>query len=819
MRNLRFVIALVALVFLSYPVVAQSYTIKVTAAKVGLPAGRFTSESDDATGQGSYIAKSNMWTPVYVQLEVMREEKRSLAIVVETSDPDDLGAAYAVPLQNLSDRLPGTKIEPTELSYLPYIRTNGRSELTVSVREIGKGNPAEWRSVSEPLRSNYIRSRDTSHYVVLSLGTNLAGFTLPKEEVDDANPGTTRKGLRGGRIETAAITDVAMMPDQWFGYDSADLVVLTTGAADVNNFLTPLFTSPTHRHRLEALFEWVRRGGRLVVSVGSNVAIVKEYPLLQELLPVEIRRDNPSEPVKELTIEWALPGTNKRLLPLATKQGTMFPLCNFTPKPDRGFRQMIPPSDDESGTKRAMVQGAYGMGRVTLVGFDLDRSPFTDYAGRADFWDLLLREAGSPRASLGSGIKTNINYNTRYDSEDEFANRLRSHIDTFAGVPVISFGWVALFIVMYTLLIGPIEYFILKKVFKRLELTWITFPIIVLTVSTIAYFTAYALKGSDLKVNKIDLIDIDASTNRVYGRTWFTIFSPRREDYRIGIEPSDGWVNKTSEQPGAGALIDWVGGARSGKSSFFRRSYYYQIDTPGNANRLPFGDGIVDVPIQVWSTKAFAADWSAPIEKANPLIVSDLIHPPSDKTTVSGSFVANLPFKEIRDVYLIYAGKAYKYDNPITPGTKVNVVLIGKDDPDWLNAVDIVAGTSTLASKKPNTPGTVTGNPQLFRVMFHDEIQKTNDSVAPENATLRRIDQSWRLSDQHRDELILVGKLAPTREASAEAMFTETNSASPTKLWLKDLPGKANARLPQQGTLQQETYVRAYIPIRPNTRK
>ena len=136
MRNLRFVLVLVTLVFLSYPVVAQSYTIKVTAAKVGLPAGRFTSESDDATGQGSYIAKSNMWTPVYVQLEVIREEKRALAIVVETSDPDDLGAAYAVPLQNLSDRLPGTKIEPSELSYLPYIRTNGRSELTVSVREI-----------------------------------------------------------------------------------------------------------------------------------------------------------------------------------------------------------------------------------------------------------------------------------------------------------------------------------------------------------------------------------------------------------------------------------------------------------------------------------------------------------------------------------------------------------------------------------------------------------------------------------------------------------------------------------------------------------
>ena len=64
-------------------------------------------------------------------------------------------------------------------------------------------------------------------------------------------------------------------------------------------------------------------------------------------------------------------------------------------------------------------------------------------------------------------------------------------------------------IVLYILLIGPIEYFFLKRVLGRLELTWITFPIIVLTVSLAAYFTAYSLKGRDLRVNKIDVVDVD----------------------------------------------------------------------------------------------------------------------------------------------------------------------------------------------------------------------------------------------------------------------------------------------------------------------
>ena len=44
---------------------------------------------------------------------------------------------------------------------------------------------------------------------------------------------------------------------------------------------------------------------------------------------------------------------------------------------------------------------------------------------------------------------------------------------------LIPFGWVAFFIFLYILLIGPGDYFFLKKVLKRMELTWITFPTIV----------------------------------------------------------------------------------------------------------------------------------------------------------------------------------------------------------------------------------------------------------------------------------------------------------------------------------------------------
>ena len=75
-------------------------------------------------------------------------------------------------------------------------------------------------------------------------------------------------------------------------------------------------------------------------------------------------------------------------------------------------------------------------------------------------------------------------------------------------------------------MVGPLDYFFLKKVVKRLELTWITFPTVVLVVSAAAYFTAYWLKGSDLHIRKLDVVDIDLAGQTV-GHTWFTLFSPR----------------------------------------------------------------------------------------------------------------------------------------------------------------------------------------------------------------------------------------------------------------------------------------------------
>src|SRR5262249_52766254 len=152
----------------------------------------------------------------------------------------------------------------------------------------------------------------------------------------------------------------------------------------------------------------------------------------------------------------------------------------------------------------------------------------------APFLPARARQGADPAVGPGAPPRAGFGEQNVYDSRA----RLKGGLETFEETPTISFGWVALFLLVYIVLVGPLDYFVLKKLFKRLELTWITFPLTVIVVSVAAYATAYALKGDDLRINKIDLIDVDLNEpSQVYGTSWFTLFSPRVASYTLGIEP------------------------------------------------------------------------------------------------------------------------------------------------------------------------------------------------------------------------------------------------------------------------------------------
>ncbi len=356
----------------------------------------------------------------------------------------------------------------------------------------------------------------------------------------------------------------------------------------------------------------MRRGGRLVVAVGGNAGLVAQLPGLQELLPFTVNATTPSRAIGTLVLYWGARESSQTSTfsgALAVK-GSTFQVANLVAKPNRPSRVLIPPPDRQAENKDVIAgQSAYGLGRVTAIGFDLDRAPFTDFTSGRSSGTGCCAKAARPAPVPGARESRGPAVGTLTEEEDEVAVALRTHTDTFEGVPVVSFGWVAFLIVLYILLIGPIEYFFLKRVLGRLELTWITFPIIVLTVSLAAYFTAYSIKGRDLKINKVDVVDVDpASRSRL------------RHDVVHDLQPADRQLH--ARRHARRRLVGRRGARghrRSAGSGATRRTA--RACCAAATATTPDAEGhrrtaLEKVPIQVWSTKSFVANWSSRLNPA-----------------------------------------------------------------------------------------------------------------------------------------------------------------------------------------------------------
>jgi len=773
--------AFLGCLFLCSPAQAESPRIKILSARAGYPDAR--SES------GAPIAKFGMWIPVDVEFELLGENTELLYLAIDTPDSDGIQSSLSLSL-NVDGLKPGSTFRR-----ISYVRPASSGETTLTVQS-ANGTP-----VSEPFRLRSLRPRDSLTYVVLSLGSKLPNFELPRPGSGDTE--STVGPLRGGRVELGAISNADQLPDHWFGYESADLVVLSTSSPE---FLSQLIGRQRKR---AALTEWVSRGGRLAICVGTNAHAVRQDPTLARLIPSEISNSSPIRSVSQLPLYWqarensqssTLSGT------LAVKSGS-FPVANLNA--NLAARVVIPPAHRGTETKEPVaIQSAFGLGRTTIIGFDLDRPPFTEFPRQAEFWDWVLRECGASRTSVGSEGKSRQPNAPPSDDEDEVAVALRSHVDTFENIPVVTFGTVAFLIVLYIVLIAPIEYYFLKRILGRLEVTWITFPVIALTICVLSFLSASSMKGKELRVNKVDVVDVSAGPEgRVFGTTWVTVFSPRIDQFSVGIIPSEDWTKSPGE-----SLVGWLGSPRAGRASLLQRKYAYQTDGDQIADRM------IGVPIQIWSTKAFVANWTGRLDDRAPVVDSRLEHPVGDPTKAIGTFVNRMPFEAVTDCVAFYAGQAYPIGT-IVKDQEVRLVLDhGQPAPQWFqergqladlfSRAQAFGGAAPAGSRSSGpavAPSTSFMGLPLWGMLFHEASLRNDEGVVPRNASLRRLDQSWRLTADNRAEVIVVGRVAPNF-GPLGTLFG--GSESPSRLQLKDngqsVPGFA----------RQETYVRLYLPVK-----
>lgn len=757
----------------------QRQRVYVDNVQIGFAAGADSADAADLDQGRASLHKSGFWTPVYVVIRAGQEGLRGGLVIVETTDSDDVQNTFTVsfPPLNPDDRF-------LALTYTKPGSQDGEMILTIK-EQVGE---SRFKPVLEQKKN--FRSILAGDILCLAVGSRMPGMRqIVPTLFGDPNKVTDR-------LRVAYADEVALLPNRWFGYAPIDLMVLTTGKREFVNGLK------NDDKKREALAEWVRRGGHLVVSCGRNQDSIEDL-FNQARMPLPVKTSELNVQTVEGLRNWMPVGTP----PLQGQAGGKIIMAKLERKPG-AFLEPIVPDRESDPSPPLLVRWPYGMGQITLVAFDLDEAPFTTWAGQKEFWRKLITKMGlRPPDSKPEDNKNNFAYGG--DGKSDLATMLQVNLENFKDVSVISFGWVALFILVYIIIVGPLDYLFLKKVVKRLELTWITFPAVVLAVSAAAYFAAYHLKGNDLRVNKVDLIDIDLENRRSFGTTWFTVFSPRIQLYTVGVEPAAPlWTPETegaAPKP-APVVVSWMGRPEDGyggynrarSQSLFRRTYEYDADAAG----------LHGVPIQVWSTKTFTANWEGGWQSSQP---ASSLRRRENPRELEGS-VTNPLSVALDDAALIYgesstSTKVYRLGK-LEPGQS-KMIIAGKD---FQNMAQWLGTLPTVNTGRYNAPPTtVEERPLLKRIMFF-EAAGNPDKVR--DSALRYLDQSWRQT--HPNVAILYGRVAQ-QEGPAETVTRA--AATPSRLWLGRLPSAGGARPKLDGVLVQDTYVRVYIPVPPATPK
>ncbi|HYH93976.1 MAG TPA: hypothetical protein VD763_12505, partial [Candidatus Saccharimonadales bacterium] len=169
-----------------------------------------------------------------------------------------------------------------------------------------------------------------------------------------------------------------------------------------------------------------------------------------------------------------------------------------------------------SGDRIVAAERAYGSGSVTLVGFD----PTVSWIGDTKIAEGLWRRLLPARANGGFLV-----------SDDSQIVQAASQLPSLALPPI---GGLIALLAAYILLIGPINYLVLKRLDRR-EWAWVTMPILIVAFAAGAYGFGSLLRGSDLIVNEVAIVRGAPGATEGTAQVYLGVFSPSRGTYQLRV--------------------------------------------------------------------------------------------------------------------------------------------------------------------------------------------------------------------------------------------------------------------------------------------
>ncbi|HJP89792.1 MAG TPA: hypothetical protein VJ850_12220 [Candidatus Limnocylindrales bacterium] len=288
-----------------------------------------------------------------------------------------------------------------------------------------------------------------------------------------------------GSTPAVVTLGIADLPQRAEGWSSLDRIVWQD--VDSNQLSSAQLTS---------LRQWIAAGGRLVI-VGGTAGINTLSAFPDDLLPFRPTATIDLDPSRLVGVLGPLP-TGASVLPaMAGAQGAGRALAT-------------------SGDRVVAADLVYGSGRVTVVGFD----PTVKWLAESKTVDQLWR--GLLPERFGSGGTSN---------DDSQLVGAVYQLPALALPPITG---LLVILGLYVLIIGPINYLILKRLDRR-ELAWITMPILVVAFAAASFGYGSFLRGTDVVINEVAIVRGAPDATEATADVYFGIFSPTRNTYQVNV--------------------------------------------------------------------------------------------------------------------------------------------------------------------------------------------------------------------------------------------------------------------------------------------
>jgi hypothetical protein len=408
---------------------------------------------------------------------------------------------------------------------------------------------------------------------------------------------TVSMSPRGPGVVYVGTKELRKMPWDWTGFVSLDLLILYDPDWDS---LRP--------QQIKAVCDWVSNGGTLLLILGRR-PLPKDSPLAS-LIPFAIGELRTCEIPSDTLQEWGLDSSRQETVPawsLTAKPGAL--LWQKTEVPGAGW---------------LYGAGYTGFGRVAVLGFDPSSLSADQTRHTAEFWTRQIAAclnvqpnapAALPTADGSSGgaacrrtillksqapsdaSQQRVNENQlRIGIAQDASNRVMEFLYQLRQMRPVSIWWVILTLSALAVLLGPVDYLVLKRL-DKLPYTWLTSTGWILIFTVGAYYGVQYLRSGTMQLRAVSVLDSIADGKCAWATHYAGLFAPRSDDYRLdGLKATQWWAGIAPTRE-----ITWA----YQRESAMRQIYCVQQD---GAN-LP-----ASLPINIWTVQSLLGE--SPLDHA-----------------------------------------------------------------------------------------------------------------------------------------------------------------------------------------------------------